>query len=281
MALSTATIPELVSSTLLELLHESLTYGKLFNKDYQGDVVQGSSVRIPSIGSVSVENYTRYTDLTGQEAADTSVLLSIDKAKAFEITIDDLDEVQATPNILAAYLTEAVFALQKQIDIDLAAALASGGTLVSGFGTSTTPIEVNSKNICQQLRSMALALDNAFVPHNNRGIVLPPWAVEKLTLASIVDATNNSDAMADGIVAKYAGFNVYSSPLVPNTSNAKYRILAGNPFSATYALQIDKTETLRHPKQFADVLRGLVVYGAKATRPGTIINGYWNLAAEA
>lgn len=280
MALSAASIPTMVSNVILPVLKGDLVYGKLFNQNYIGEVSLGNNLKIPSIGAVTVEDYVQYTDLTGQNAADSSITLAINKAKAFEIVLDDIDEVQSAPDILAAYLSEAIHGLQKSLDADLAAELASAGTLVTGFGTATTPIEVNSKNICQQLRSMAMAMDNANVPRGTRSIVLPPWAIEKLTLASIVDATDNTVVLANGIVGRYAGFDIYMSALVPNTAGAKYRILAAWDQSATYAVQIEKTENFRHPKQFADVIRGLCVYGAKATRPETIVNGYWNLAAE-
>lgn len=280
MALSAATIPTQVSNTMLPLLKESLVYGNLFNQDYIGEVSKGNALKIASVGSVTIEDYTRYDDLEGQNASDASVTLSIDKAKAFSIVLDDLDEVQALPNIMSAYLVEATHGLKKELEGDLAAALSSAATLVTGFGTSDTPIEVNSSNICTQLRSMALAMDNALVPRNGRSIVLPPWAVEKLAIASIVNATDNTAVMANGSVGRYAGFDIFMSPLVPNTTNAKYEILAANPMAATYAVQIEKTEVLRHPTQFADIIRGLCVYGAKATRPGTIVKGIWNLAAE-
>ena len=280
MALSGATIATKVADTILAILKESLVYSNLYNQDYQGEIVALNTLKIPSIGAVTIEDYTQYTDLIGQNAADSSVSLEINKQKAFEVVIDDIDATEATPRILSAYAVDAAFGLKKKMEVDLAAELASAGTLVTGFGTSTTPIEVNSKNICAQLRAMAMAMDNALVPRQDRAIVLPPWAIEKLTLASIVDATDNSIAMADGIVGKYAGFNIYMSPLVANTASAKYRILAGSPRSATYGVALDKVEVIRHPKQFADILRGLCVYGAKTTRPGTVVNGYWNLAAE-
>ena len=281
MALSAASIPEMVSRTILETLKPSLVYARLFNQDYQGDAAYGNTVRIPNIGAVVTEPYVRYEDITGQEASDDGTDMLIDKAQAFAITLDDLDAVQASPNILASYLVDAVFELKKDLEKDLAAELASAGTLVTGFGTALAPIEVNSSNICTQLRAMAMAMDNALVPRSSRAIVLPPWAVEKLTLASIVDATDNTSQMAEGMVGRYAGFDILMSPLVENTAGAKYRILAGSPRSATYAIQIEKVETIRHPKQFADILRGLCSYGAKTTRPGTVVNAYWNLAAEA
>jgi hypothetical protein len=280
MALSSASIPVIVSSAILELLHQNLVYAKLFNEDYQGDVAAGNTVKIPSIGAVVTEAYTRYTDLTGQNAADTSVDLLIDQQRAFSITIDDIDKAQAKPAILAAYAKEATFQLQKDVDAYLASVLVAG-TLVTGLGTSTTPIEVNSANIAAQLRAMALLLDNALVPRAGRAIVLPPWAIDKLVLASIVNAVDITAPAAEQLVGRYAGFNILMSPLVPNTASAKYRIVGGAPISATYAVQVEKTEQLRHPKQFADVLRGLLVYGAKLSRPATIASAYWNLAAEA
>jgi hypothetical protein len=280
MALSSASIPVIVSSAILDLLHQNLVYAKLFNQDYQGDVAAGATVRIPSIGAVVTEAYTRYTDLTGQNAADTSVDLIIDQQRAFSITIDDIDAAQAKPAILAAYGREATFQLQKDVDAYLASVLVAG-TLTAGLGTSTTPIEVNSKNVAAQLRAMALLLDNALVPRAGRAVVLPPWAIDKLVLASIVNAVDITAPAAEQLVGRYAGFSILMSPLVPNTASAKYRIVGGAPISATFAVQVDKAEQLRHPKQFADVIRGLLVYGAKLSRPATIASAYWNLAAEA
>ena len=281
MALSAATIPEIVSSGILESLKEGLVYGNLFNRDYTGDVAPGNVVKIPSIGAVTVGTYSEYTDMVDQNAADSSQSMTIDQKKYFSIVLDDIDAAMAKPAILGAYAKEASFQIQKTIDSYLAGILAAGGTLVTGLGTSTTPIEVNSANIGSQLSAMAVLLDNALVPRSGRFVVLPPWAVEKLTIANIAKSTDNAATLAAGFVAQYAGFDVLMSPLVPNTTNAKYKIIAGSSISATMALAINKTEIIRHEAQFADKLRGLAVYGSKVTRAATICVGTWNNAAEA
>ena len=280
MALSNSTIPTKVSTLILDLLKEMLVYSKLYNMDYQGEITPGNILKIPSIGAVSVEDYEQYKDLTGQEVSDSSVSLLINKQKAYMIKLDDIDEAQSVPNVLAHYLTDASFALQKAIDADLAAELVSGGTLTTGMGTDTTPIEVNSVNICTQLRAMALLMDNANAPRTGRAVILPPWAVEKLVTESIVNSTDNTKIITDGMVGRYAGFDIYMSTAVPNTTSAKYRILAGYPGSATYGIAIQKSEIIRHPTQFVDIARGLCVYGAKTARPGTVVNAVWNCADE-
>lgn len=281
MALSNNSIPTMVSGTILQLLKENLVYANLFNQDYQGEVTPGNILKIPSIGAVTVEDYTQYTDLVGQDAADASVSLLVNKQKAYMINIDDIDAIQSVPNILACYVADAAHALRRVVDADLAAELVAGGTLVSGMGTAAVPLEINSANICAQLRAMALLMDNANAPRADRGVVLPPWAIEKLVTASIVNSTDNTKIITDGMVGRYAGFNIYMSTAVPNTASAKYRILAGSTVSATYGIAIEESEIIRHPTQFVDIARGLCVYGAKTTRPGTVINAVWNCAAEA
>ena len=64
-----------------------------------------------------------------------------------------------------------------------------------------------------------------------------------------------------------AGFDVYRSNQVPNTSSAKYKIIAGHRSAWSRAQQILETEAYRPERRFADALKGLHVYGAKVVRP--------------
>lgn len=281
MALSTHSIPTIVSSALLDSLKANLVYNRLFNESYQGDVAPGNVVKIPSIGAVSTRAYTAYTDITTDNVADASVSLTIDQQRYFSILCDDIDAAMAQPPIMASYMMEATYQLRKDIDSYLAGVLAAGGTLVAGLGTTATPIEVNSANIGAQLRIAAKLMDAADVPRAGRCCVLPPAFVEKLVIANIADSTDNVAELANAFVGRYAGFDILMSTQVPNTTSTKYKIAFGSNISATYALAINKVESLRHPTVFGDNLRGLAVYGAVATRPGAIAIATWNVAAEA
>lgn len=284
MALSANTIPTIVGDAILESLRANLVYSNLFNSDYLGDVAPGNAVKIPSIGSVTVGDYTSYTDMGDEEAADTSQTMNIDQQKFFSIVLDDVDAAMAKPAVMAAYAREAAFQMQATIDAFLSGVLSddtNGGSITTDLGDDTTPLEINSSNVGSTLRLMARLMDDAKVQRGGRFVVVPPWMVEDLVSADIADSTNNTDALSNAMVARYAGFDVLMSHQVPNTTGDKYKIVAGTDRASTMALAIDQTEMLRHPTQFADKMRGLAVYGAKVTRPAAVAVATCNEAAEA
>ena len=52
----------------------------------------------------------------------------------------------------------------------------------------------------------------------------------------------------------------------PNTSNLGI-VVAGHDSAVATAEQINKTETYRDPDSFADIVRGMHLYGRKILRP--------------
>lgn len=277
MALTADTIPTMVSDAILETLQKQLVYSRLFNQNYTGSVAPGNAVKIPAIGSVTVKDYTEYEDMDEEEASDDSQTLQIDQQKYFNIVIDDIDLAMARPDILAAYAIEAAYQLRDTMDQFLSTVL-EDGTITDDLGDDSTPIDVDNSNIEEQLRIMAQHLDEANVPRSGRVVVVPPWAVSKLVEATTSSLTNNVEVAANGMVGRYAGFDVLMSNNVPNDSDAKYKIIGGSSVSATMAMAINKTETMRHEKQFADKLRGLAVYGAKVTREDKLAVATWDNA---
>ena len=73
--------------------------------------------------------------------------------------------------------------------------------------------------------------------------------------------------LANGYVGRAAGFDIYTSNNVPNTSNALYKVIAGYSGAWSYAEQIADVEAYRPERRFADAVKGLHLYGAKVTRP--------------
>ena len=116
MALSTDTIPTIVGEAILETLKGNLTYSRLMNEDYLGDIVPGNAVKIPAIGSVTIGDYTVYTDMSDEEVADDSQTLNISSQSYFSIVIDDIDAAMAKPAIMAAYAREASYQMAATID---------------------------------------------------------------------------------------------------------------------------------------------------------------------
>jgi hypothetical protein len=84
-------------------------------------------------------------------------------------------------------------------------------------------------------------------------------------------ATPAADArLRNGEVMEAAGFGLLRSNNVPNTSSAKYKIIAGHMIATSYAEQISDVKPYEIEKQFAEAVKGLHVYGAKVTRPSAL-----------
>ena len=71
-------------------------------------------------------------------------------------------------------------------------------------------------------------------------------------------------------MGQMAGFDVYMSNNVPNTTNTKYGIMASHKMAWSYAEQVVKVEGYRPQYRFADAVKGLHVYGSKVTRPNAL-----------
>ena len=90
------------------------------------------------------------------------------------------------------------------------------------------------------------------------------------------------------VINNLHGFQVYVSNNLPsvgtgssttggtNASNFGV-IVAGHSSSVATAEQINKTETYRDPDSFADIVRGMHMYGRKILRPEGLVNAKFNL----
>jgi len=101
----------------------------------------------------------------------------------------------------------------------------------------------------------------------------------------------DSGALRNGLVLNnFHGFRVYTSsnlPAVgtgPGTSGAANQnaafgvIVAGHDSAVATAEQINKTETYRDPDSFADIVRGMHLYGRKILRPEALVTAKYNAA---
>ena len=100
-----------------------------------------------------------------------------------------------------------------------------------------------------------------------------------------------SGGLRNGLTLKnFHGFRVYTSSNLPavgtgaGTSgsanqNTNYGVLvAGHDSAVATAEQINKTETYRDPDSFADIVRGMQIYGSKILRPEAIVTAKYNAA---
>lgn len=137
-------------------------------------------------------------------------------------------------------------------------------------------------------------LDERNVDSDGRWVVIDPVFKELLMDENSKFINNDYHPGADQLVTNrlisknIRGFRVYESNNLPrlgtgpgtadtNGSAVNYGVIvAGHDSALASAQQIDKTEKYRDPHSFADVVRGMNMYGRKVLRAESLVSAIWN-----
>jgi hypothetical protein len=140
---------------------------------------------------------------------------------------------------------------------------------------------------------MSRLLDQQNVDTTGRWLVVDPVFVEVLKDedSRLLNADFGGSGLQNGLLLNNLhGFKVYVSNNLPKvgtgpgttgTSNQNTDfgvIVAGHDSAVASAEQINKTETYRDPDSFADIVRGMHLYGRKLLRPEAITTCKYNVA---
>lgn len=144
------------------------------------------------------------------------------------------------------------------------------------------------------INRMGRLLDQQNVDKAGRWVVIDPIMMEILMDedSRFLNADfGDSGALRNGLaLSNWNGFRVYVSNNLPKvgggagtTGTANQNtdfgvIVAGHDSSVATAEQINKTETYRDPDSFADIVRGMHLYGRKILRPEALVTAKYNLA---
>ena len=161
--------------------------------------------------------------------------------------------------------------------------LAPGATSVST--AAVTPMVI--------INRMARLLNQQQVDTQDRWLVVDPIFMELLgdENSKLVNADFNAAELKNGLaLTSLGGFRLYVSSNLPavgtgaGTSgtanqNANFGVIvAGHGSAVATAEQLSKTETYRDPDSFADIVRGMHLYGRKILRPEAIVTAKYNAA---
>jgi P22 coat protein - gene protein 5 len=267
-------IPTVWAARLLTALEKSLVYGQanVCNRDYEGEIREaGNTVKIGSIGDVTIGNYTKDTDITAPETlTDSEQQLDIDQAKYFNFYVDSIDRAQQNANVLDTAMQRSAWSLRDAADGFLASTMDSAVPTGNKIGSVATPKVPTKDDAYEYLVDLGVLLDEANTPLENRFVIVPAWFHGLLLKDErfVQAGTLRSDrALANGAVGEAAGFSILKSNNVPNTTATKYKILAGHSLATSYVEQIVDLQTYQPEKRFGDAVKGLHVYGAKVVRP--------------
>jgi hypothetical protein len=247
-----------------------LVFAGLCNRNYEGEVRFGNSVRINEVGPISINDYTKEGALTWQTLEDAAKIMPIDQMKSFSFTVDDVDQLQSRPSVMDAAMTEAAYAMADTIDQNIAALWNQAG-VTSSLGTATTPISGSAGVIIEQLALANQRLNEANCPQEGRWGIFPPWAIKELEEAQINKDTDNTKVMLRGYNRTALGIDIFMSNNVVETSaGVGARCMIGTSAAITLAFQVQKTEAVRREDYFDDGVKGLAVWGRKVVRPNAL-----------
>lgn len=261
--------PEIWSAHLLENFKNDLVFASpnVVNHDYQSEIIAyGDTVRINSIGGVTVSDYSKnQAPSVGsrQILSSSQQSLVIDRAKMFHVEIDDIDQVQNQPNVMANIMAEAAFSLGNELDGYLSGLIAAAVPSGNALGNITV---ATASNVYEAFVDLARKLDENNAPPQGRYAVVNPLvfsALLKDTRFVSFGTEANRATISNRVVGTVAGFVILVSNQIPNGTT----VLAGSARATTLAEQINKLEVYRPEDRFADAMKGLHVYGAKVIRP--------------
>lgn len=257
-------IPTIWSARLNNALEKKMVFGNLVNHDYEGEISgQGSSVKINTIGDVTIGDYTGANIGTPEELDSTQATLTINQAKFFNFAVDDIDKAQANVDVLDAGVRNAAYGLADVMDKYIVG-LYTETDKDNLIGDDTTPIAVTKDNAYDNLIDLGVKLDESNVPEEGRFVVVP--ASYHGLLLKDARFTKDPEVLASGYIGEIDGMKVYKSNNTPVT-DGKYKVIAGYTGAIAFAQQLDSIENYRPEGGFKDAVKGLQLYGAKVIQP--------------
>lgn len=271
-------IPEIWSANLLQPLQNAEVFGSVVNHDYEGDISNvGDTVHITTLANVTVGDYKAHTDIKIEALTDTQQSLLIDQSKYFGFEVDDVEKRQAANDVIAPATANAAYQLADAADQYISKLLADG----ADSGNKLTAVKsTDPSKLYDTIVDLGVKLDEANVPSEGRWVVVNPaqygLLLRDTRFISASDAAHGT--LLNGIVGEAAGFSVRKSNNIPVALTVA-TIIAGSNIAATYAEQITSVEATRKEKGFADIVKGLHLYGAKVVNPKALATVAYSITA--
>lgn len=172
---------------------------------------------------------------------------------------------------------------------------ATAGVRSSAYdlGTDTAPVTLSTtaETTLDLILRMAAVLDEQNVPDSGRWLVIDPATRIRLAATRLAQAQFMGDPKSmirNGMIGTIDRFKVYVSNMLPYKVNGQAfwtsgdgsetsisgtshttrvrLIAAGHTSGIAFASQMSKTETLRNPTDFGDLVRGLQIFGHRVVK---------------
>lgn len=280
-------------------------YGNIMEIKAFGDKVR---ISLPNAENVTVAITANTTDVcpVPGKVSPTQKTLEINNIATFSLKFSDVDQVQSQYNLLDGYSAIAMQKLgdlkDKQVMVALIKAVTNADNMI---GTAVAPQAVTKDNIYDYLVDARVALTNAGALNGNGFYSFKGNQEEMEFLAPVYTCTpkifglmlkstqlTHPTANADQVIERgqksmMAGFEIDQDTVLTTITSTDVTGLAAGAqvgiaatkMAVTYANQYTKVEKLRDPDCFADIVRGLELYGFAVIHPECAVITYFKLDA--
>ncbi len=286
-------IPEIWSGKLIENFYDATVLSQVSNTDYEGEIKSyGDTVNIRQTPEITIRDYTKGQTLTVENPDKPKIQLLIDKGEYFACVEDDVDKVQSDINLMDQWSKDASERMKIKIDTRVLPNIAaSADTFNAGanagkqsgtfnLGTTADPLVVTrdgaggTVSVTDLIVDMGTVLDENNVPESDRYMIIPARFANLIKKSELKDASLAGDGVSvlrNGRLGMIDRFTLYMSHNLFNDVNPNgtggVHIIAGHKMGFTFASQMTEMESLRAESTFGNIIRGLQVYGYKATKP--------------
>ena len=277
--------PEIWARELTRQLDRSLIYGQFANRIYEGEIRSaGTVVKVPTssispaVGDYSIDGTIPAPTL----AAGTTTDLTINKQKVAHVSVDDIDQLQSRPDLLADAVQRMGVKLAEQVDTDILAAFtgayAAGNRVSALSGAYTVTGDTGfGQKWAAALTAAKRVMSMANIPMDGRWAVVSPLTIEGIERAVLAGdlggdlylPTVGESTFRNGFAGRMLGFELFVANNVPEgdaiATKATDRIILGQGTEAvTHASQMTQVEAYRPEDTFASRVKALYVYGTAA-----------------
>jgi len=265
-------IPEVWAAGVTQSFIANQVVIPTLNNAFTGEVTAGNKVHIINATTPTISDYSATRTITAEALADTEVVLDIDQEKAFSVNVDDVDRVQASSEF-APWVDSAGRALAEDAETYVLTTMLAGAS-----DANTGSVEIDTADEAKAaIRAIRKEMANNKVPAAGRYIVVNPDMAD-LLIQGLDDASvaGTDSELRNGVIGRLYGFTVVESPLFSADTPAA---IGYHEAMFAYVSQIQSLESLRNPTKFADIVRGLNVYGGKVLKNEAVVK-YVSAAAS-
>jgi len=289
--------PQIFSQKVQKFFRRASVVEDITNTDYAGEIENfGDTVKIIKEPTITVADYARGTAVSTQDLADDQITMTVDQGSYFAFKVDDIEERQSHVNFEALATSSGAYSLKRNYDFNVLKHIYDNAATSAGnTGTDGSPIDGDAATdtLADVVSAAKTVLDGNDVPEENRWLVAPPAFFQQLRKAGAklsdqsVLADGGASQIRNGMVTDKPlfGFNMYmTNAIAVSSGNAanktfgssganEYAFLYGHMSAVATANHIAKTELIRDPDSFADIVRGLHVFGRKILRDDAVYSG--------